>query len=64
MGRSDLRLRTQFQKLWEWDFFNGKNMRCNKKQKVSEVSKIKTPSTHLCHTYSEPPGHKDSPGTI
>ena len=28
------------------------------------LTQPKTPSTPLCHTYSEPPGHEDSPGGI
>ena len=33
-------------------------------QKSSPITRPKTPPTPLWHTYSEPPRHEDSPGSI
>ena len=57
-----------FWKLWPYEFFWTAHFSCcfflKEGQLRPPVTRPKTPSTPLCYTYSEPPGHVDSPGGI
>ena len=61
MATSDLNLEAQIQKLWEWDFFVTPHNFANGPHFVAltqlqpPLTQPETPSTPLCHIYSEPP---------
>ena len=66
-GSNKLLGRSVASRFWEWDFLNTANASFlfGKKGKLGlPVTQPETPSTSLCHIYSEPPGHEDSPGSI